>query len=304
MTLAATIQAAQEYLDPEDVDCLVFHHPCIDGSGAALSAWYARGDLIDYIPMEHQVTFASLPAEEVLRDKNVVLIDIAFKHEQLLRVRTIAKKVLILDHHDSAMKNLHGIPGCCFTMGSSGAMLAWHYFNGLDTPAPKLIELIEDRDLWRWQERELSEPLYYGLTERHPVPNFRKLAQYLDPGALADIIEHGKSLTLENLRWCEAQAENAKLCSFTPPGSTHTYQVMCIQLQSEKLISELAEYLYKHNQVDFVVLWHRTAAGKFKMSFRNNKVDINVADIATALGGGGHPRAAGALVDSSPWGLF
>jgi len=304
MSIESVIKAAHAYLDPLDVDAVVFHHPCMDGSGAALAAWLARGDLIEYIPMEHQITFAEPAAEEQLRDKNIILVDTSFKKEQLQRIRHLARKVLILDHHESAMKSLAGEAGCIFDMNYSGAVLSWYYFNGLENPAPQFFELIQDRDLWRWQYKDLSEPVYYALIARYPQPDFRAFAKYLEPKALEDLIAYGNKLIPENEKWCQEQAQHAKLCIFTPPNSTHKYRVICVEVHGEKLVSELSAHLYKLHKVDFILLWYVNRFGEYKISFRNEDPTVNLADLATSLGGGGHPRAAGVVLDYSPWELL
>lgn len=302
MTLESTIKAAQAYIHPSKIDCVIYHHPCHDGSGAALAAWAARGDSITYLPLNYLKPFT----EEQLRNKNVILIDVSFKREQLQRVRALAKKVMVLDHHDSAEKELAGEEGCFFYMHNSGAILSWHYFHGLDTPAPMFLQLIEDRDLWRWQMRELSEPLYYGLAKRHAEPDYTQYIPYLQAVALDDLIAYGRQLTASNQQWCAETALAAKLCLFKVPGTTQVYNIVGLEVKDNKLISELGDYLCHQHAVDFAMLWYPVPDdnSKFKISFRNNKTNINVGDIAMLLGGGGHPRAAGAVVSESPWRLL
>ena len=278
---------------PQEVDCVVYHYPCSDGAGAALSAWTALGDCAVYVPLCYEAPFD----EEKLRDKNVILIDCSFKPEQLQRVRAITRKLVILDHHDSAMKSLGHEPGCFFEMANSGAVLGWHYFYGADVKPPKFIQLIEDRDLWRWQQREESEPLFYGMIDRYPELDFKNYEKYLDDQQLNGLIAHGKSLIAANNRWCAETAQNAELKTFKLPNSERTYSIMCQELESDKLVSELAEYLYTRHKVDFVMFWYPLSANKYKLSFRSNSPDINLGEIAKTLGGGGHRAAAGAVVE-------
>lgn len=297
MTLKSTIEAARAYLDPQQVNCVLYHYPCSDGSGAALCAWIALGDKAIYEPLAYTKPFD----EEKLRAKNVVILDASFKKAQLQHIRKLANKVLILDHHDSAMKDLTDDPGCCFHMGNSGAALSWHYFHGVDTPAPRLISLIEDRDLWVWRDREASEALFYALMDLYPDSDFREYEKYLDEKNLAKAIKHGQTLKTANELWCATMAAKSQRKTFMLPGSLNSYTVMCLELESDKLISELSEFIYTRHDVDFTLFWIPLGADKYKLSFRNNRQDINLADIATALGGGGHPRAAGAVIKGTPF---
>jgi len=275
---------------------VVYHYPCSDGAGAALSAWLALGKSASYEKLSYESAFI----EENLRGKNVVLLDCSLKKNHLHQIKSIARKVMILDHHDSAMKDLSAEEGCFFYMDNSGARLAWHYFHGIDTPAPDLIQLIEDRDLWRWSQRARSEPLFYGLVDRDPDIDFKLYAQYLDASKLQALIEYGKSLMAENMRWCAETAVRAELRTFKLPDLAESYNIICQELENDRLVSELAEYLYNRNEVDFVMFWYPLTGDQYKLSFRSNKTNINLGELAKALGGGGHRQAAGTVITGSP----
>jgi oligoribonuclease NrnB/cAMP/cGMP phosphodiesterase (DHH superfamily) len=200
------------------------------------------------------------------------------------------------------MQNLAGAEGCFFDMEHSGSILAWHYFHGVQTPAPKLLTLIEDRDLWRWQYRELSEPLYYGLRKRCSNSNFKTYVPYLDVVKLQELIEEGKGLVASNKLWCQQEALLAQAKTFKLPDSQQHYAIMCREVLNDNLVSELSEYLYRevNPHADFVMLWSKTADGKYRLNFRSNKAHIDVSAIAFKLGGGGHKQAAGAVIEKSP----
>jgi oligoribonuclease NrnB/cAMP/cGMP phosphodiesterase (DHH superfamily) len=296
MSLERTIRAAQEYLHQEEVDCLVYHYPCCDGSGAAVSGWLARGESIEYMPLDYSKPFD----DQQFHNKNVVFIDCALKKEQLLRVRETAKKVMVLDHHDSAEKNLRGVDGCFFCMENSGAILGWHYFHGLEKPAPDVLQLIEDRDLWKWAERERSEPLYHAILALPHQPGFKKYCTLFEPAELEKLIEQGRVIMQQNKDWCVAKITEAQRKKFQLPNDAQVYDVISLEVQEERLVSELSEELYNKYDVDFILLWYELADHKYKLSFRNNKTAVNVGDIASSLGGGGHPRAAGATISFPP----
>lgn len=296
MPLKEAIQQARDYLPPDTVNCVVYHAPCNDGSGAALSAWMARGDRATYIRRTYHKPFN----DETLRGKNVVVLDASFSPEHLEKLRKIANKVMILDHHYSAMQQLATLPGCFFAMENSGAILAWYYFHGLDAKPPMFLQLIEDRDLWKWQWRDLSEPLYYALREKVPNSDFKGYIPYVSQHNLDALIAFGKTLVAKNQAWCAEAAKDAKLRYFKLPNDSRTYKIMCREVDNDRLVSELSEYLYTHNDIDFVMLWSKTNDGKYKVSFRAQKDDVNLGDISQILGGGGHKLAAGAVLTISP----
>eukprot|EP01126_Amoeba_proteus_P030795 TRINITY_DN3035_c0_g2_i1.p3 TRINITY_DN3035_c0_g2~~TRINITY_DN3035_c0_g2_i1.p3 ORF type:complete len:104 (-),score=20.01 TRINITY_DN3035_c0_g2_i1:806-1117(-) len=47
------------------------------------------------------------------------------------------------------MKEIGSEPGCYLNLKHSGAALAWKFFFP-DFPTPKLIQYVEDQDLWNW----------------------------------------------------------------------------------------------------------------------------------------------------------
>jgi oligoribonuclease NrnB/cAMP/cGMP phosphodiesterase (DHH superfamily) len=296
LALQDSISAARAYLDPNEVDCVVYHSPCPDGSGAALCAWLARGDKAVYIRRVYHRDFT----DNALTDRNVVVLDASFNVDHLHKLRSIAKKVMILDHHYSAMQSLQHEEGCFFTMENSGAVLSWHYFHGLDKAPPRLIKLIEDRDLWRWSMRDQSEPLYYALRERAPNSDFINFLPYTQNNQLDNLIEYGKTLVAANQKWCFDAAKLAETRYFTLPGSDKTYKIMCREVDGDRLVSELAEYLYTNNEIDFVMLWSKTAESTYKVSFRSMNPEVNLSEITAALGGGGHKQAAGVVLNHSP----
>ena len=67
---------------------------------------------------------------------------------------------------------------------------------------------------------------------------------------------------------------------------------------SSKDLEGIVSQLMHTKGVDVAVFMHETATGKFKVSLRSNE-NINVAEIAAKLGGGGHERAAGLNMSGS-----
>lgn len=116
-------------LQPSEVDCIIYHHPCSDGFGAAYCAWkffqlnYTKN--VEFLPMN-----IGDPPPCNLEGKNLLLLDYSYKKEVVLKLLKIVKKLLIIDHHKSAYEDLQDLPKeyKFFDMNRSGAMLAWEYF--------------------------------------------------------------------------------------------------------------------------------------------------------------------------------
>ncbi len=137
----------------------IYHANCADGFTAAWAVRAALGEAIEYIP----AGYGDEPPDVAGAD--VVIVDFSYKSPVLKRMALSARSILILDHHKTAEADLRGLPApvggwdihrdtagnpvCLFDMERSGAQMAWDYFNR--GARPLLVDIVADRDLWRWQ---------------------------------------------------------------------------------------------------------------------------------------------------------
>lgn len=296
--LKECITAARNYLNPADVDYVIYHYPCADGSGAAFSAWMMHKDEITYNTICHQREIIFDYSE--LSGKKVVVLDCAFKKNELELARSTAHTVMILDHHESNIRLFDNQNGCFFTTCNSGAVLAWHYFHGLEASPPQFLQFIEDRDLLAWNQREYSEPFAHSLVKSNPTMDFRMFKKYLDKTYLKQMILEGKKLLNANLKYIVDLASKAIHAKFFDSSIQDYLNVICVQMPSYDLTVETAEYLYTNYDVDFVMLWHELPEDKYRISLRTNKCNVDLSLIAISLGGGGHENKAGVIVEQHP----
>jgi hypothetical protein len=108
------------------------------------------------------------------------------------------------------------------------------------------------------------------------------------------------------------------------------YNTICVRLESDKLVSEIAENIYNKNDVDFVICWFSDKNNKvprileyfadyslikwifgpqkFFLSLRTDKENIDLGQIARIIGssagnnggGGGHRKSAGLCFPAHP----
>ncbi len=147
--------------------CL-YHAACTDGFAAAWSVRHALGAA----EVEAVACSYGNPPPDV-RGRDVVLVDFSYKRPALEEMAAVANSVLVLDHHKTAQEDLRGLPdapanwaqweyavriigaprlAALFDMERSGAGIAWDFFFP-DGPRPRLIDLVEIRDLWRKDHR-------------------------------------------------------------------------------------------------------------------------------------------------------
>jgi uncharacterized protein len=78
-------------------------------------------------------------------------------------IQKVKYHLIVIDHHKSAMIELHDISNTHFDMTKSGAMLSWEFFHPGKEP-PKFIRYIQDRDLWKWELEYTVKNLAQHLT--------------------------------------------------------------------------------------------------------------------------------------------
>lgn len=147
-------------------DICIYHSPCQDGFGAAYAVWKKYGDEVEYFP----TTYYAPPPD--VTGRNVVMCDFSYKYPVLKEMIAKAKSVIILDHHKTAVEEIdkliddpeveHDKYTAILHMDKSGAVITWEYYHP-DTPVPKLLQHIGDRDLWKFEingTREISNSIF------------------------------------------------------------------------------------------------------------------------------------------------
>ena len=131
-------------LEPSAVDCVIYHAECTDGFGSAYAAWKLLGNRAEYHARKH-----GTPPPDV-KGKNVVILDFSFDNATIKKMIEDAEALVVIDHHKTAMVELHDISNTIFDMSHSGTVLSWNFFHPGKDP-PKFLLYIEDRDLWKWE---------------------------------------------------------------------------------------------------------------------------------------------------------
>ena len=90
-------------IDPSSINCVLYHGHCSDGTGAAYAAWKVLGNKAEYIPCYHG---GSIPE---VKGKRVAVLDFSFDNETTKRMIKEADAYIVLDHHKSAVVELHDI---------------------------------------------------------------------------------------------------------------------------------------------------------------------------------------------------
>jgi oligoribonuclease NrnB/cAMP/cGMP phosphodiesterase (DHH superfamily) len=261
-------------IEPSSVDLVLYHGNCTDGFGAAYSAWKLLGNRAEYIACFHGTT----PPD--VKGKKVVILDFSYKNAVTKKMIKDAEGLLIIDHHKSAMVELHDITNAHFDMTKSGAMLAWDFFHPGKEP-PKFIQYIQDRDLWKW---ELPYSKEFSAAFDMVPWEFDEYEKFEDDSVFDDAVKRGSYI----LAYSKTVVK--KVCDKACERTFGEFDVMVVN--SSHWMSEIGANLAK--DCDFAMIWYYDHADRnYKCSLRAFHDKIDVSEISKKFGGGGHRKAAG-----------
>ena len=280
-------------LQPKDVDTVIYHHPCTDGTASGYVAWkYFQMNFptkhVDYYPM----TIGSQPPPD-LQGKNVLICDYSYKKDILNSLLTIVNNLLIIDHHKSAEKDLKDIDEKykIFHMGHSGAMLTWYYFfTGIEPPV--FIQYVQDRDIWT-----KALPLTDEFTSWfYTLPlEFEEYDKYIDDDLMSEMVQI-KGIPYKELNdyYCRESVDHAipKFCKIKDKYYFVAY------VNSTVVKSDIGNLIFeKYPLIDFSAVYSISDSSEStSFSLRSTKKHSDVSEIAFSLGGGGHAEASGVRV--------
>jgi oligoribonuclease NrnB/cAMP/cGMP phosphodiesterase (DHH superfamily) len=269
--------------------CL-YHGNCPDGAAAS---WVVR-EFYKKVPGAnvefHAVQYNDAFEPEDFRGALVYMVDFSVPPDTLKAIAAMANRVVVIDHHNSAIKKYRDtyqlqLPANCSTYmldGICGAVLTWQWFFNSD--APEWLLYINDRDLWKWElhaSKEVSAAIFArGLThetfdEVHANARVDTLA-----AEGAAILRYQRQL-LNNVK---TRAKYINIDGHYIPA------VVC-----PVLISEVADDMIEAWSVKAAaVFYQKPYSLQWMASLRSSgKSGLDVEAIAKAHGGGGHLNAAG-----------
>lgn len=260
---------------------ILYHHPCSDGTGAKYAAWKKYGNSATYIGVEYKK-----PMPELESGAEVYIIDFSYPKQELRKLHARSEKLVVLDHHKSAMDDLVGEPYATFNMDKSGAVLAWEYFHP-DKPVPSLLEMIQDRDLWRWKVPNSKNFLNYLESYGHDVETWDAVAE-----PTQSMFDAGATISAYQLSLIQKATQENELLFFTWPGT----KFKTAMLNTTNFPSEIGNAICMKYDVDFSTSYFISKDGVVCLSFRSlNTVDepFDVIQIASKVNGGGHRTSSG-----------
>ena len=261
-------------MEPTSVNCVIYHADCTDGFGAAYSAWKQLGNRAEYHACKH-----GTPPPDV-KGKVVTILDFSFNNATTKQMIEDAESLIVIDHHKSAMVELHDITNTHFDMSKSGAMLAWEFFHPGKEP-PKFIQYIQDRDLWKWELPYSKE--FAAAFDMIPF-EFEEFEKFEDDSVFDDAVKRGSYI----LAYSKTVVK--KVCEKASNRKIDGKDVMVVN--ASHWMSEIGSRLAP--DCDFAMIWYWDhEAREAKVSLRAFHDAVDVSEVAKKYGGGGHKKAAG-----------
>lgn len=272
---------------------VLYHGGCPDGFGGAYAAWKKFGDTADYLPVKY-----GDPLPEGLADKEVYIVDFCYESEEsLAELKQITKRCVILDHHESSRMNIEKMPEHVFDLNRSGATIAWTYFNP-ETPLPRLMQYLEDGDLYRYAFPETRDIFSILLVLPFQFEAWDTLCNELENDASrVEVLKKAAAYTEFFKALAESSVERAKKVRF------EGHKVYFVATHPNiTMKSYVGNVLYtKLPPFALMVTAHPDGFG---VSIRGDASKIDVSKIAAKYGGGGHPGSAGFFIPNGsemPW---
>ena len=274
----------------------IYHGNCADGFGAA---WAVRKALGDGNVEFHAGVYGNQPPDAPdITDRDIVMVDFSYKRPVLEEMADNARSILILDHHKSAAEDLADYPEppadlpdhkgwlpssgvyATFDMERSGAGIAWDHFH--HGPRPRLIDHIEDRDLWKFKmdgTREIQAAVF-------SYPYDFEIWDKLMDGDPMELFAEGCAIERKHHK------DVAELVAVTRRIMTIGGYAVPVANLPYTLTSDAGHLRAEQDRAPFAACYWDTPEGRV-FSLRSTDVGLDVSEIAKGYGGGGHARAAG-----------
>lgn len=269
---------------------VIYHADCLDGLGAAWSAFCKLGNQARYIPARYGDDIPDFEPGAIL-----YILDFSFSPKLLVDASAKAGRVILIDHHMTAMEQYDDffkmqLPpenlSINFDMSRSGCILTWQYFFH-DLKPPKILLHIEDRDLWHFKldgTREITTALY----ERMPI-TFAEIGT-LD---LSELLAVGRIQVEQFTGMVKRIAKSAHSVSVAG-------RVGLAVNAPSLFASDLGHVLAEKSGTFGMIYYYDGRKQQWNFSLRSIG-DYDVGHLATGFGGGGHKNAAGFTLNDNPF---
>jgi oligoribonuclease NrnB/cAMP/cGMP phosphodiesterase (DHH superfamily) len=298
-------------------DYAIYHKNCPDGF-SSLIVLLKSTRLTHNAIIYHDVPSASHPPDNI-DNKNIIIMDVAYKYEVLKEIIKRARTVVFIDHHVTIKNDVEKLISeennkkkvqIIYDEKESGASLTWKFFFKSQR-IPLFIKYIRDNDIGAWKLK-YTKPFIYALRVKYSIDLksdiIKNWLELFDNDVVKQIVQRGilyeeyaESLLEENSRKYSLESfPSQKIYDmfkshFTKPGQ---YKVAVFCGSGCPSSSLLGNRLMRDVNCDFAIIWtYHMEKKEYILSFRSD--DTDVGKISTLFGGGGHKHASACSFPSS-----
>ena len=229
----------------------------------------------------------------------IYLVDFSLPTEQAKELLEAGVKIIILDHHKTALENLSIFKKIIMgkidiSPNQCGATLAWEYFFPYKE-APYFLELVRDRDTWTFIHPETKAFHEAFSFKRHEAKGKESIFQLMDSLAVMSreeivekIIPMGESLLAEKERKVKEIAQRWEEFKL----GEYTIAIVRLEAEEGRFTSDICAEMYKTLNYPFVGAINEFT-GSFDLRSNSKTTNFDVSAIAKTYGGGGHRNASG-----------
>jgi len=238
------------------------------------------------------------PPPEVGGFDTLIMVDFSFPLATLKSMAFKLKKLVVLDHHKSAMEDLKDAEAMLkemytncetnivFDMGKCGCRLAWEYFNEV-ARLPILLGYVEDRDLWQWKLED-SHDINAAICSYPMEPDvWLRLRQQFR--FQTDLVSFLKDVG-GHIRRYQTKVIIPAIVKRSTMIEHDGFTVPCVNVSERSFISDALQELCKGHPY---ALGYYDKGTHREFHLRSDPDGEDVSEIAKSHGGGGHKHAAG-----------
>jgi uncharacterized protein len=312
LKLSSQIDVPETVTTPPHKAVVVYHANCMDGFTAAW-AFHKLVELgkpeaypggVTYVPMAYGDGHGVIGIPEYKNCDDLYILDFSFSKYELTFWTPFFRQVILLDHHKTALESLgseawpedeHPVNlTMVLDMRRSGAGITWDWLSEVYDYPPevsrtRLIDYVEDRDLWKFAMEGSKQVSAYIQMQNRNFARWSNLADEVDEKQHF-VIQKGEQLLAQREQMVAEIASNPRKILIHLPNQLPVsgYCVNC----SPMFASEVGNTLVRQYGM-IGVTYHQDETGATKFSLRSADGLEDVALIAQAFGGGGHRNAAG-----------
>lgn len=286
----------------------IYHKNCQDGFSSLIVLLYSKKISRDAI-IYHDVPSASFPPKDI-DNKDLIIMDVAYKYDVLKQIIEKAKSVVFIDHHVTIKNDVEKLKGLynkkikiIYDEHESGASLTWKFLFK-NEKLPLFIRYIKDNDIGTWKLKHTKAFIYalrvkFSIDLKYEI--IKRWKELFDDNKVKKIIKKGKiyeeyanSLLEENSkRYSLELFPSDKIYDkynsfFTKSGQ---YKVAVICGSGCPSTSLLGNYIMETVNCDFAIIWtYNMERKEYILSFRSKIIDVG--RISSIFGGGGHKLAS------------